>query len=76
MNNITAVSYTHLDVYKRQEDGLQEEVEKLRAEVKRRPSAIMMCAATVSYTHLDVYKRQVHYSRCVNIFLTLYLPFQ
>ena len=28
-------------------DGLQEEVEKLRAEVKRRPSAIMMCAAKV-----------------------------
>ena len=28
-------------------DGLQEEVEKLRAEVKRRPSAMMMCAAKV-----------------------------
>ena len=43
---LTAVSYTHLDVYKRQLSG--------RADQHQR-----QLLAAVSYTHLDVYKRQV-----------------
>ena len=50
---IGAVSYTHLDVYKRQvgliDDLLQEQMSK----------AVKTWKETVSYTHLDVYKRQV-----------------
>ena len=42
---VVSVSYTHLDVYKRQVCGVQ-----------RAASAL---AAPVSYTHLDVYKRQM-----------------
>ena len=43
LNHSTAVSYTHLDVYKRQAlYGLKESPR----------------AWSVSYTHLDVYKRQ------------------
>ena len=41
----TPVSYTHLDVYKRQEPGAD-----------GAPS--LRCSRAVSYTHLDVYKRQ------------------
>ena len=45
------VSYTHLDVYKRQ-------VAALRDEILQR-GGNCLGAITVSYTHLDVYKRQV-----------------
>ena len=41
-----SVSYTHLDVYKRQFNDLMKEFEKTYD------------IQTVSYTHLDVYKRQ------------------
>ena len=48
------VSYTHLDVYKRQEEklvsGLHCEPETVKEE--------MQATKAVSYTHLDVYKRQ------------------
>ena len=46
-----SVSYTHLDVYKRQElmSGIKQ-FECIR---------IFLNSYTVSYTHLDVYKRQV-----------------
>ena len=57
-----SVSYTHLDVYKRQ-------VRNYRKELKRRrnkeisfcelPEIVVEKLAAVSYTHLDVYKRQV-----------------
>ena len=65
---VTSVSYTHLDVYKRQRTGSNN---------KRNPSLIQTVLSgsrimsffkdslrfsdilTVSYTHLDVYKRQV-----------------
>ena len=45
-----AVSYTHLDVYKRQSGGRGDFFFILPA---REP-----CFFAVSYTHLDVYKRQ------------------
>ena len=68
-----AVSYTHLDVYKRQvlykdlggvlpdHDHLQGQLLGLRAPEgsRRRPATE---AAPVSYTHLDVYKRQAQYT--------------
>ena len=69
-----AVSYTHLDVYKRQH--MYSEKEKREMEKKRRaqqrkaqaqaaqpesaPEESAPGAASVSYTHLDVYKRQRH----------------
>ena len=53
---ITPVSYTHLDVYKRQqithEAGKQEGDNGTKNGVERNPFI------PVSYTHLDVYKRQ------------------
>ena len=73
LGNLVPVSYTHLDVYKRQ-------VERLHDPLVRRAvsgcgySALAVCNAAggrhcrrhrdfppVSYTHLDVYKRQVDY---------------
>ena len=50
--SLTPVSYTHLDVYKRQRLHLPQ----------RRPDAAggrVLSHIPVSYTHLDVYKRQV-----------------
>ena len=50
----SAVSYTHLDVYKRQANQLSEQIATfLGAE------AVITTSTAVSYTHLDVYKRQV-----------------
>ena len=54
------VSYTHLDVYKRQEYGRERDfksafLEHLLAVLVIYPEAHV----AVSYTHLDVYKRQV-----------------
>ena len=54
-NKPTSVSYTHLDVYKRQSSLT--EIKKhifLRCELDSPPC----CVTAVSYTHLDVYKRQ------------------
>ena len=64
--SLLAVSYTHLDVYKRQ----PLECERLQgfpnhwtdipgASDSARYKALGNSVATVSYTHLDVYKRQV-----------------
>ena len=55
------VSYTHLDVYKRQGVALVMENQQLKGiitdgDVRRALTA--NGADTVSYTHLDVYKRQ------------------
>ena len=56
-----AVSYTHLDVYKRQVTVLLTELNKVCFSDKRLPSCehIQIYSKPVSYTHLDVYKRQV-----------------
>ena len=69
---ITPVSYTHLDVYKRQ---ALHRLSKLSLEIILKQKSSMRflfffqsdtvdvptpnSAATVSYTHLDVYKRQI-----------------
>ena len=67
MNHIITVSYTHLDVYKRQvlDYSLEDNVEITR-EVSMKFGADKLFAMVdnskvvkaVSYTHLDVYKRQ------------------
>ena len=61
--NKLSVSYTHLDVYKRQEDEVTKEVvdenqTNLDQPVEVR-SSVHDTTGAVSYTHLDVYKRQV-----------------
>ena len=53
---ITPVSYTHLDVYKRQSQHCAASQMPFSASTGAMP-AYTACAA-VSYTHLDVYKRQ------------------
>ena len=63
--SVIAVSYTHLDVYKRQRQHLQALMKKSRlslAEAKEKyPDWYeRRIVKTVSYTHLDVYKRQVY----------------
>ena len=58
------VSYTHLDVYKRQELGLVNDVftKDVLETMPRGNMCIGHCryatTGAVSYTHLDVYKRQ------------------
>ena len=68
--NTIAVSYTHLDVYKRQIQGyqnekeelgekqLQDTIEKLKQEYRKKD-----CVIPVSYTHL-----------CYEIFFPLFFP--
>ena len=57
------VSYTHLDVYKRQasiSDQLKAgKAAAEQAKAERPPKEKPSRGAAVSYTHLDVYKRQV-----------------
>ena len=48
------VSYTHLDVYKRQGHTMTDTLDALQS------SREMRSAKPVSYTHLDVYKRQLY----------------
>ena len=63
----TTVSYTHLDVYKRQDDILCEHAlyECVKALNENPDTDVLysdedkMSMKAVSYTHLDVYKRQV-----------------
>ena len=62
-NNRT-VSYTHLDVYKRQEVECNNGTLVSVDELKRECRDILQIEGlqrvnSVSYTHLDVYKRQV-----------------
>ena len=65
--HVIPVSYTHLDVYKRQDllNGADVEAPDLRggaalviAALQAQGSTRVMGAEPVSYTHLDVYKRQ------------------
>ena len=67
LQNPRAVSYTHLDVYKRQASGwpalstrgmFRALGGRLLSTVRRRLPASDASAVPVSYTHLDVYKRQ------------------
>ena len=70
-----AVSYTHLDVYKRQGFGTVENA-IIRRRSRSQPCSgffrqanVVKCSLlhwleAVSYTHLDVYKRQVHPKTC------------
>ena len=55
--DIKSVSYTHLDVYKRQECTRRNLISTAPA-VVRIPLPAFVCTTAVSYTHLDVYKRQ------------------
>ena len=66
---LTPVSYTHLDVYKRQLQSPPRHGQQLQLArgvhglVRRQPHQFkrlaQVCFGPVSYTHLDVYKRQV-----------------
>ena len=56
-----SVSYTHLDVYKRQNDGFikgQEIISKSTLDDLTKSRIYGDDLVSVSYTHLDVYKRQ------------------
>ena len=56
---IMAVSYTHLDVYKRQSKGRLAVPTRYREGLIEDAAGQLVCTIdTVSYTHLDVYKRQ------------------
>ena len=58
---IAAVSYTHLDVYKRQVHAMAEQLMKLLKKdlvVYLSDGNTLKEPTAVSYTHLDVYKRQ------------------
>ena len=65
LNSTTPVSYTHLDVYKRQAFAFSTILRAyslnsgFSASPKQTAFAAMTCSSAVSYTHLDVYKRQV-----------------
>ena len=65
-HRLSAVSYTHLDVYKRQTSGNIGKISSVLStdmvfieEVSMSTIGNMMSYMPVSYTHLDVYKRQV-----------------
>ncbi|WP_171907453.1 hypothetical protein [Burkholderia plantarii] len=68
MHKLTPVSYTHLDVYKRQAPGFVEipscpssdcdVVRPIRLSCLQHAETQMHKLTPVSYTHLDVYKRQ------------------
>ena len=63
LESLTAVSYTHLDVYKRQskvfEFYTEDYADTMSLAVFLISLAVSVYFAAVSYTHLDVYKRQV-----------------
>ena len=66
MASIITVSYTHLDVYKRQIMGNGTRAFAVAAEQPEKDNPLRAAEmtleddyGTVSYTHLDVYKRQL-----------------
>ena len=63
MNLLMSVSYTHLDVYKRQ--IYECPIPIISAVGHEIDFTIADYVAAVSYTHLDVYKRQV---LCINFY--------
>ena len=56
LKNIGPVSYTHLDVYKRQ--ASQRPLIGIRFNFPGENQSMAQRRSSVSYTHLDVYKRQ------------------
>ena len=56
---LATVSYTHLDVYKRQVSMSPPTPSPIRQAMKFRPLRSATASTSVSYTHLDVYKRQL-----------------
>ena len=65
-----AVSYTHLDVYKRQgldSPRLLTDGWIMAGIISIMPLSISLGAVSVSYTHLDVYKRQPLKRACLPI---------
>ena len=59
LHGMKPVSYTHLDVYKRQQQGRAQPVWP-RPDRRCQGGQARPCYRPVSYTHLDVYKRQVY----------------
>ena len=58
--NVKPVSYTHLDVYKRQVFEYNSEKVGIYKDKDGKIFAVKpICTHSVSYTHLDVYKRQI-----------------
>ena len=59
---VSSVSYTHLDVYKRQDVPISpnKKIIYLAALVLGFGIPVAIIYIPVSYTHLDVYKRQVY----------------
>ena len=57
-----AVSYTHLDVYKRQELDWTNDIGAgpFKSPYRWAPLTWKVDSVAVSYTHLDVYKRQAY----------------
>ena len=72
-----AVSYTHLDVYKRQVFARKAVREyRIPFEISGDvPNAETVEAITVSYTHLDVYKRQRYIGGMLAFALISEVPF-
>ena len=63
MDSIHSVSYTHLDVYKRQVKGYENGTREIYVADENGPRKLtkdeeLSNLDAVSYTHLDVYKRQ------------------
>ena len=59
MSLCTPVSYTHLDVYKRQTPGrVMDHIRRETLKLSNVQWLVIDEADPVSYTHLDVYKRQ------------------
>ena len=56
---IVAVSYTHLDVYKRQIQTVLKRDGRVVGFNEEKIATAIRKAMSVSYTHLDVYKRQL-----------------
>ena len=67
IETLLPVSYTHLDVYKRQSLLSVEYLDVWQHEQHRRIVYGLLCVHPVSYTHLDVYKRQTQYCSCVEV---------
>ena len=70
-DQIYPVSYTHLDVYKRQDQMAALPYCPLALSGKRRNCRLVYRNLPVSYTHLDVYKRQSAFSSAPSMLAVL-----